>query len=382
MSFDPMIAPPLYQEKPGVDMPIETIGTSDKTAYLNIELNVNPRGGGVKALPMTAVFAPNPAQLTGEVNVLLWFHGDKEYWQTNRQNGHNFSGKSIQYYLNGPPMVRLRKFILETNKNFLLVAPTLNDKTGGGLGLPAGLLWEQADARAYLQQALNGANKHLGMNGTKLGNIVLAAHSGGGRIQARMAGSFDSEPFHRMNEVWCFDSTYWGADGLRKWAEKVHNNARLFVYSLGGGTAQAAKDLLELIRPTFVNFRDVIGKRGAAVPIAVRRRQGEEAFATVMRTLDPSQPTPPPPPSSQPKPNFRDVIGKRGAEVPVGVLQRQRDEAFRTVARTLTKIEVLLENDRDNAINPAWAAYGGGAAGHYECIEKYLACLVGQSQNL
>ena len=40
-----MITPPLYQVKSGVDAPIETIGATDKTAYLNIELRVNAAGG-------------------------------------------------------------------------------------------------------------------------------------------------------------------------------------------------------------------------------------------------------------------------------------------------------------------------------------------------
>src|SRR5262245_34705106 len=86
MTLDPMSTPPLYQENPGVDMPIETTGGTAKTAYLNIELKIHPAGGGAKALPMTAVFAPDPAQLSGAVNVLLWFHGDKRYWQANGKN--------------------------------------------------------------------------------------------------------------------------------------------------------------------------------------------------------------------------------------------------------------------------------------------------------
>lgn len=340
MSLDPMTTTSLYQVKPGVDVPVETIGTTDKTAYLNIDLKVSPAGGTVAA-PMTAVFAPDPTRLSGEVNVLLWFHGDKNYWQANGQNGVNFSGQSIQYYLNGPPMCRLREFILKTGKNFLLVVPTLNDRTGGGNGHPAGLLWEQSDARAYLQQALNGANKYLGVKGTKLGNVVLAAHSGGGHIQARMAGNFAGHPFDRMNEVWCFDSTYWGDGPLQKWAEKGHGNAKLFVYSTGGsGTGNAARALLRL-----------------------------------------SQPTPPPPPPRG-KPDFRGMIGKPGAEVPVAVLRRQSDTAFGTVMRSLTDIDVLIENDPGNKTNPAWTAYGGGAGGHYECIPKYLPLLVERSRNL
>ena len=49
---------------------------------------------------------------------------------------------------------------------------------------------------------------------------------------------------------------------------------------------------------------------------------------------------------------------------------------------SLTDIEVLIEHDPGNKTNPAWAAYGGGAGGHYECIEKYLSRLVGRSRNL
>lgn len=338
MALDRMLAPPLYQTKSSVTAPIESTGPTGRTAYLNIDLNV-ARAWGEPVLPVTAVFAPNPAALTGEVNVLLWFHGDKKYWQSNGQNGGVFWGQSIQYYLNGPPMVRLREFILRTNKNFLLVAPTLSDRAGGGDGLPAGVLWDQTDARAYLQQALNGANKHLGVKGTKLGNIVLAAHSGGGHIQAHMAGTFAGDPFHRMNEVWCFDSTYWGDARLQRWAERPHSGARLFVYATGGSTAVAARSLRRFSRPT-----------------------------------------PPPPPWG--KPNVRDMIAKPGAGVPVAVLRKRSETSFATVMRSMTDIEVLIEQDPENKTNPAWTAYGGSAGGHYECIPKYLPLLVERSRNL
>ncbi len=339
MALDRMLVPPLYQVKPGVDVPIELSGATGETAYLNIDLKVNPPGAGKPALPVTAVFAPNPALLTGEVNVLLWFHGDKSYWQ-NGQKAASFSGQSIQHYLNGLPMCDLREFIQKTNKNFLLVAPTLSDRAGGGDGLPAGVLWDQADARAYLQQALNGANKHLGVKGTKLGNIVLAAHSGGGHIQAHMAGTFAADPFHRMNEVWCFDSTYWGDARLQKWAERPHSGAKLFVYATGGSTAVAARSLRRFSRP----------------------------------------PTPPPPPWG--KTNVRDVIEKPGAGVSMAVLRKRSESSFATVMRSMTDIDVLIENDPENKTNPAWTAYGGSAGGHYECIPKYLPQLVERSRNL
>lgn len=345
MALDRSVSPPLFQEKPGVDLPVETIGTTDKTAYLHIDLKVSPPNGGAKALPVTAVFAPDPARLAGEVNVLLWFHGDKRYWESDGQTVTGFSGQSIRHYLNNLPLCKLRQFILRTNKNFLLVAPTLNDKTGGGKGgLPAGLLYQEVDAAAYLQQVLNGANAHLGTKCTKVGNIVLAAHSGGGNIQARMAGTFGGT-FDRMNEVWCFDSTYWGAGPLQRWAEKGHSNARLFVYSLGRSgpseTGDAARALLRLTRPT----------------------------------------PPPQPPAG--KLNLRDVIAKGGGGgVPMAVLRARSAASFGAVMRNLTDIEVLIEHDPENASNPAWTTYGGGAGGHYKCIAKYLPRLVARSKNL
>src|SRR5690349_11759501 len=100
MPLDRMLTPPLYQLKPGVDLPIETI--DGKTAYLNVELKVNA-AGGAPALPVTAVHALEPEKLTGEVNVLLWFHGDKRYWAHGEESV-GFSGKSIQHYLNNLPM--------------------------------------------------------------------------------------------------------------------------------------------------------------------------------------------------------------------------------------------------------------------------------------
>jgi hypothetical protein len=148
-----------------VTMPIETLRGTDKTAYLEIDLNVDAMGGQ-DVHKMTAVFAPDPSKLSGEVDILLWFHGDKHYWSQHPKVDKYFNGKSIHYYLNEPvlALTKLREFILKSSKRqFVLVAPTLNDNTGNGPKHTAGgLLWQQADAEAYLQQVLNGVKKHLG----------------------------------------------------------------------------------------------------------------------------------------------------------------------------------------------------------------------------
>jgi hypothetical protein len=299
-------------------------------AYLNIDLKVHPMGGE-PVVPMTAVFAPDPTQLSGEVNVLLWFHGDKHYWDHTGAD-FTFPGKSIQYYLTDPKLTlcKLREFILQTSqKKFLLVAPTLNDKTGVSVDAdhknynPGALRWEQADAEAYLKQVLKGANKYLGANASEVGNIVLAAHSGGGHLQGQMAQHFWGQMFNKVNEVWCFDSTYWGSSPFIAWARKGHsNNPRLWVYSTGGTTGVNAAAIKKLTEP---------------------------------------------PPPAKPK--------------PAGTTPPAKPNTLLT-----TKIEVLIDNypkhGKWSYTDGFWAAYGGSAGGHYEGIGKYLPTLVGNSQNL
>src|SRR5262249_14663773 len=159
----------------------------------------------------TAVFAPDPTRLSGAVDVLLWFHGDKHVWSKKR-TAQNLKkprpdkdpdlylwGESIKTYLETDEC-KLREVILpSTKKKFRLVAPTLNDQTGVSIDStnpdeskrdynPGALRWKQADAEAYLQQVLNGVQRHMKVNNTlTLGNVVLAAHSGGGHLQSQMA---------------------------------------------------------------------------------------------------------------------------------------------------------------------------------------------------
>src|SRR5438445_4530503 len=86
-----------------------------------------------------------------------------------------------------------------------------------------------------------------------IGNIVLAAHSGGGKLQAEMAQNF-SGPFDKINEIWCFDSTYFGYEQFIAWLKKAHTNAKRWVYSLGGRvngtTGPSADEIMNLNPPT------------------------------------------------------------------------------------------------------------------------------------
>ena len=120
-----MSAPDLYtiKDKKGTDvpLPIESTGATGKTAYLKIDLQVDRmfddkkhKVTGRPVVPMTAVFSPEPALLKGQVDILLWLHGDKSYFGDPKNPDRDFKGESIQFYLNEPKLAltKLRDFIL------------------------------------------------------------------------------------------------------------------------------------------------------------------------------------------------------------------------------------------------------------------------------
>ncbi len=197
----------------------------DMTLYLKIDLAIPIGTGQAAAAPMTAVFSPDKTQLGSQVDVLLWFHGHK-----GQLRNINLKGYTAQQYLDVPEF-KLRDFILSTSKRkLLLVVPTLGDTSGSGL------LGTQAQAEAFLQQVLNGVRKYMAPQVTDIGNIVLAAHSGGGKIMGTVAGFGGT--FNKVREIWCFDCTYWSVTAFMDWhAQPSHTLDRLWVFSTGSWDA-------------------------------------------------------------------------------------------------------------------------------------------------
>jgi hypothetical protein len=358
LGLNPSETPELYHEKHQPPLPVESLQGTDKTAYLLINLKVDPMGEKPVA-PMTAVFAPDPSKLTGTVDVILWLHGDKSYWNKKHTDERDFRGKSIQHYLT-LPLCQFREFILQSRKRkFILVAPTLNDHTGSRLGLN----WDHADAAAYLQQCLNGVKEHMGANATQVGNIVLAAHSGGGHLQAIMADHFTGK-FDKMNEIWCFDSTYWGSKSLIKWAQKGHSHARLWVYSTGGTTGRYAAQILKFAEsppPEELKHAPPAkpkhhGKKHSGVAVKIEELV-HSAEAVRMKIED----------------EFH------GVKVAASHL-------WTALFNPPTNIEVLIHGAGKHGAplttDGFVATYGGSAVGHYEGMPQYLPTLVETSQNL
>src|SRR5262245_33186004 len=102
-----MAAPDLFvDDKTKQPLPVEAIGAS-RTAYLDIDLKITDSS----VQHMTAVFAPDPTLLSGPVDIILWLHGDKHYWNKDHSDDRWFKKESMQYYLNKLPLCDIRNFI-------------------------------------------------------------------------------------------------------------------------------------------------------------------------------------------------------------------------------------------------------------------------------
>jgi hypothetical protein len=138
-----------------------------------------------------------------------------------------------------------------------------------------------------------------------------------------------------MNEIWCFDSSYFGGDQLINWVLKGHSNPRLWVYSFDSDTAGSAAKVLEYTKPL--------------------------------------------PPE---KPHRARTLGAK-----VGAMVGSAWHAVHATAHDLivktTTIDVLIDRgQKPRATDFFLATYGGTAGGHYESIGKYLTSLVNTSRNL
>jgi hypothetical protein len=345
MSFDPTTAPTLLDE----DKPTST--SKAHTLYLEINLEV-PAGKGEKVAPMTAVFAPDPSQLkTAEWDVILWLHGNKTVWSQKRGKTQEMPGITIQDYLKVDEC-KLREFILSQKKTqFLLVAPTLANGTTNG-----GLLSIWGWAEAYFNAVRNGVNAYMGKSlGEKPKNIILAAHSGGGKILGNMT-AFGGIFAQRVEEIWCFDCTYW--DNISDWADKNHAARRLFVYSSGEGYGSKW-----MPNPKFDPQKPVSKDNPKVVEMMIPNPKFNSAK-----------------PESDDNPKFQkagtgdtalDILGKANKK-----------------AASSTTIEVLIEAYSGTLIReqstPHFLETYGRPDGrkHYESIAKYLPQLVDSSKNL
>ena len=137
------------------------------SCYVDIRL-----GSEAHLRPMTGIFFPAGYKAKAEVDIVIYFHG-------HRIERRNVKESIVSYWNKAyTPYFPLREVLNESGKNVILVAPTLGPRSQPGwLGSKGGL-------DRYVNQVLAAITAHGPHKGTKVsvGNIVLAAHSGGGSI--------------------------------------------------------------------------------------------------------------------------------------------------------------------------------------------------------
>lgn len=200
------------------------------TLYLDIDL----KNG---ATPMTAVYVPDAAAASGAVDLLIYLHGHK-----GSLNGVTLTDMTVQQYISHQklPELALRDIVNKSGKKkFLLVVPTLGNKSG-----PGDLTANGANIDGFLNLVLKGVTAHLPTTAAlTLGNIVLAGHSGAYIAMQAFANNANSDKQGKIHDIFCLDCLYGGASSWVKWVQSAgHEQDRLWVFSTGSSVVTRLTD--------------------------------------------------------------------------------------------------------------------------------------------
>jgi hypothetical protein len=175
--------------------PYQVIGPADTTWYFPIDLpGTSPTG----------VFIPQGFAYGSQVDVILFFHGNKrgEFTTIN------------EYWVSKFYKATLREDLNAAGKSALLIAPTMGAAPGKALtgNTDLGVFGQPGGAQCFLDhvmQWLGTYDPHYSLNNTKIipqvRNIILAGHSGGGSPIHIQMESLKA----KLCEIWCFDVVYY-----------------------------------------------------------------------------------------------------------------------------------------------------------------------------
>ena len=215
------------------------------TLYVDIRLGeLGHPSPEAPAQPMTSIFFPVGYRVQQSVDLVVYLHGFK-------QDAHR--AWSIDRYWHDLPRRAFREKLNESQKNAVLVAPTLGTHSNAGWLIRPGGFDRYMD---LVMQTLNEYGPYEGLHPT-VGNIILACHSGGGvpmRLVAggglpmRQAGWTGQRYAPLIRECWGFDCTYshkshidsteWG-----RWAGNRPDTHLYIHYIRHSGTAPEAEAL-------------------------------------------------------------------------------------------------------------------------------------------
>lgn len=190
-------------------------------------------GSESPAIVQTGIYVPEFYKARPEVDLIVYFHGHKI------PSGLSTRGTISEYWKRPRPFL-LREAVNDSGKNVVLVAPTL------GIYSQAGKLTSPNSFDMYVDgilQVLAKSGPYAGGNFMPVvGNIVLACHSGGGKVMRRLV-QMTHRYSNKIRECWGFDCLYDSCDAAvwRQWA-LGNSNLKLFVY-YRGSTRDYSEDL-------------------------------------------------------------------------------------------------------------------------------------------
>jgi hypothetical protein len=203
-----------------------------ETIYLDIDLSVaqtSGRPGMRDSFKKTAVYRlPSAGETDSPLDVILYLPGVRDS---------QWSG-SIKEFFHDPRFTLREEVAQCRKKNFVLVGPTLPDYQALALG-------DGDFASNYLEEEI----MHAILNHTNslvfpdVGDVILAAHSGGGWPLAKLVNLAYFKK--KVREVWCFDCLYSNAPGgdaasWIKWVRAMGNSLNRLVISYVPGTGTAS----------------------------------------------------------------------------------------------------------------------------------------------
>jgi hypothetical protein len=199
-----------------------------ETYYLTIDL-----GGTGAPKPLTGVFIPENFNMSDDVDIVLWLMGHHD-------NADYPPSLTIDDYWFKYPHFRFRQFVNASNKNAILVAPSLGSHSGSGNFTNSGGL------DLYLDQVLAALPAYAGFSKVpSLGNLVIACHSGGGAPMLKIATT-SQRYTSNITELWGFDCLY--GDGVEnawlRWAQS--NSSKILFIRYGSSTPDRSKTLMKL----------------------------------------------------------------------------------------------------------------------------------------
>ncbi len=198
-------------------------------------------GGEKPAAPMTGIFVPKDYKTPSQVDMVLWLQGHHKTAAYPPDLTIDTYWLATHY-----PNFAFREGVNISNKNVILVAPTL------GPGSQSGNLIDSGGLARYLDQVL-AALKAYGPFKTmsdppRLGNLIVACHSGGGTPMLRIAVT-PQRYLDKLQQCWGFDCLYNGGDetAWANWA-KANPGKRLFIRYGNGGTAERSRRLANIAK--------------------------------------------------------------------------------------------------------------------------------------